>query len=193
MNPILFPLRLVLTGHPKRAARQLRWLYYMRTTSDPLRLHLGCGNRRFPNFINIDCNYSPATDYLGSAGLLPCKNDSVKRIENYHVIEHIPYPAVRAVLEEWFRVLLPGGTLVIECPDLDQTTREYLGGNDERLYSIYGRQRFPGDAHHWGYNLARLKTLLESVGFSDVEGKPPQDYHKENEPLPPCRMPEADN
>ena len=182
MKPLLTFLRMILTGHPKRASRQLRSLYYMRTPGVPLRLHVGCGSRRLPNVINIDCNSSPATDYVADAGQLPCRENSVERIENYHVIEHIPYPAVGGVLAEWFRVLIPRGTLVIECPDLDQAARDYLDGNEERLYSIYGRQRFAGDAHHWGYTAARLKTLLESVGFTDVEAQPPQDHHKENEP-----------
>ncbi|HXI85230.1 MAG TPA: methyltransferase domain-containing protein [Verrucomicrobiae bacterium] len=182
MKHILVFVRLMLTGHPKRAVRHLQSLYYMRTTGDSLRLHIGCGSRRLPGFVNIDRNSSAATDYVADAGHLPCRENSVERIENYHVIEHIPYPAVRGVLMEWFRVLIPGGTLVIECPDFDRASREYLDGNEERLYSIYGRQRFPGDAHHWGYTAARLKTLLESVGFSDMEAQPPQDYHKENEP-----------
>jgi len=49
-------------------------------------------------------------------------------------------------LQECLRALQPGGELVLELPDFDAGVREYLEGNEERLYSIYGRQRFPGDA-----------------------------------------------
>jgi predicted SAM-dependent methyltransferase len=98
------------------------------------------------------------------------------------MIEHIPLPVVRDLFAEWFRVLAPGGRIVIECPDLDRAIQEYLDGKQERLYSIYGRQRFPGDAHHWGYNAKRLRALLESVGFVDAIEKEPQDYHKDSEP-----------
>jgi hypothetical protein len=60
--------------------------------------------------------------------------------------------------------------------------REYLAGNPERLFSVYGRQRFPGDAHHWGYTAASLTQLLREAGFAEVAVVPPQDYHAADEP-----------
>ena len=174
--------RCLITGHPKRALRQARYWLKLRNPQELLRLHIGCGQRRLPGFVNIDRNYSRATDYVGDASKLPCKSATVEQIETYHVIEHIPRPSVQHLLAEWFRVLKPGGNVVIECPDFDQAVREYFDGNEERLYSIYGRQRFPGDAHHWGYNAERLRVLLESVGFTEVVQKEPRDYHKDSEP-----------
>ncbi len=113
---------------------------------------------------------------------LPCPENSVERIETYHVIEHLPHPVVRSGLEHWYRLLTPGGKLILECPDLDKALREYLDGNEERLFNIFGRQRFPGDAHLFGYNASRLCKLLESVGFTEVVQREPRDYHKELEP-----------
>ncbi len=160
----------------------MRSWYRLRYPSAPLRLHIGCGQRRLPDFVNIDCNYSNATDYVGDASSLPCLDNSVERIETYHVIEHIPLPAVSTVLSEWRRVLKRGGCLVLECPDVDQAMREYLAGNDDRLFSVYGRQRFAGDAHYWGYSENSLKRLMESAGFYEVNAVAPQDYHKDTEP-----------
>ena len=77
---------------------------------------------------------------------------------------------------------MPGGKLVTECPDLDQAVRDYLAGNDERLFNIFGRQRFPGDTHLFGFNVPRLRALLESVGFTGVVEGEPEDYHKHLEP-----------
>jgi predicted SAM-dependent methyltransferase len=172
----------LFTGHPRRVIWQLRSWLSLRYPKGPLRLHLGCGQSRLNGFVNIDCNYSAATDYVGDASKLPCPDGSAERIETYHVIEHIPLPIVRSVLTEWRRVLAVGGRLVIECPDLDQAARDYLSGNHECLFSIYGRQRFPGDAHYWGYTPLSLRQLLEKVGFSEVVAAQPQDYHKESEP-----------
>ncbi|CAN0478189.1 unnamed protein product, partial [Discosporangium mesarthrocarpum] len=39
------------------------------------------------------------------------------------------------MLREWARVLKPGGTIVLECPDFDQTVREYIEGNEYRIYN----------------------------------------------------------
>ncbi len=162
--------------------RHVRTGRRLRRARSGLRLHLGCGQRRLPGFINIDHNFSEATDYVSDITRLPCPDGSVERIETYHVIEHIPEPVVRDVLSSWRRLLQPAGVLVIECPDLDADIREYMAGNRERLYSIFGRQRFPGDAHHWGYSAATLTELLEHLGYTNVRSLPPTDYHADKEP-----------
>lgn len=168
--------------HFGRAFNLIRHFFVLRSPTRPLRLHLGCGKRRFEGFVNIDVNYNSATDYVCDVSRLPCPDNSVERIENYHVIEHIPRNRVKETLAEWLRVLRPGGTLVIECPDLDEAMRQYLAGNKERLFSVYGHQRFPGDAHHWGYTDTTLSELLASVGFHNILQLAPQDYHKDIEP-----------
>lgn len=162
--------------------RHLRHYPVLRRPRRPLRLHLGCGKRRLPGFINVDLNISSATDYVSDISKLPCPSGSVERIETYHVIEHIPVTAVEAVLTEWRRVLQPGGVLVIECPDFAAVVDELLAGNSERMFSIFGRQRFRGDAHHWGYTEDTLADLLRRVGFGAVATGTPSDYHTESEP-----------
>jgi predicted SAM-dependent methyltransferase len=175
-------------GAVKHAVRRIRGAIVSARTypklrrGENLRLHLGCGQKRLPGFINIDHNYSPATDYVADIATLPCPPRSVERIETYHVIEHIPVTTVDRVLASWLRMLKPGGTLVIECPDFEADIREFLAGNTERMYSIFGRQRFPGDAHHWGYGASSLSNLLARVGYVDIVSLPPTDYHAELEP-----------
>lgn len=158
------------------AYAQLRW------PKQPLQLHLGCGQRKLPGFVNIDLNWSPATDYTCDISRLPCPDGSVSRIETYHVIEHIPRPRIEHVLREWYRVLRPGGVLVMECPDFSRNLEEMMAGNEERMYSIFGWQRFPGDAHHWGYTVDTLSALVRKIGFAHVNTPPAQDYHSGNEP-----------
>ena len=147
-----------------------------------LRLHLGCGEQRLTGYVNIDRRKTPATDLVCGVEKLPYPDDSVQLIETYHVIEHLPRHDLPAVLGEWYRVLAPGGRLIIECPDFDAAVKEYLVGREERLDSIFGLQRFPGDAHLFGYNLARLKSLLQKVGFVGITQEKAQDYHAEHEP-----------
>jgi len=174
-------IRSILTGHPIRAFRQIYYYVLMRFTKKPLQLHIGCGQRRIKNFINIDRNYSPATDFMANTIRLPCRDGTVDRIETYHVIEHIPRPIVSSVLAEWRRILKVGGCLVIECPDFDEAIKQYISGNQEMLFTIFGRYRFVGDEHCWGYSSHSLKALVESEGFSGTL-HPPTDYHKEGEP-----------
>ena len=70
----------------------------------------------------------------------------------------------------------------MECPDLRSACTEFVAGNSERLFSIFGRQRFPGDAHHWGYTAESLCELLRTVGFTSAMAAPPTDYHAAFEP-----------
>jgi predicted SAM-dependent methyltransferase len=169
-------------GRPVRRAFRSARTYVLLRRGENLRLHLGCGQKRLEGFVNIDRNRSPATDYVGDIARLPCRPGSVERIETYHVIEHIPVTVVDDVLAAWRRMLRPGGVLVVECPDLEADLRELQAGNEERMYSIFGRQRFPGDAHHWGYSERSLRERLERLGFVDVVARPATDYHAASEP-----------
>jgi hypothetical protein len=169
-------------GKPKLALRQLSWQRRLRSPEAPLRLHLGCGQKRLDGYVNIDHNLSPATDFVWDITNLPCSPNTVERIETYHVIEHIPLPMVRPALARWLSILKPGGILVAECPDFRRDCEDFLAGNYERIYSVFGRQRFNGDAHFFGYTEQSLCDLLISTGFSSTAAMPPSDYHSNTEP-----------
>ncbi|MCW2682651.1 MAG: tetratricopeptide repeat domain with UbiE methylase [Blastococcus sp.] len=168
--------------NPVQVPRQLRARRRLRNADQPLHLHLGCGKRRMRGYINIDQHASGATDYVGDILELPVAPETVERIETYHVIEHLPHRLAPVAVERWHQWLEPGGVLVMECPDFDQGVRDYLDGAEERIFSIYGHQRFDGDAHLFGYNEARLVKLCTDAGFRKAEIVPPQDYHAASEP-----------
>lgn len=148
----------------------------------PLCLHLGCGENRFKGYINIDWRKTRATDLICDIKKLPYPDNSVALIETYHVIEHLPKHDLPKALKEWYRVLTPGGRLIVECPDFDEAVKEYINGNEKRIDNIFGLQRFPGDTHLFGYNFKRLKKLLGWAGFRDIQKRESQDYHTKDEP-----------
>jgi len=147
-----------------------------------LKLHLGCGNIRLNSYVNVDHRLTKATDMICDVRKLPWPENSVDEIVSFHVIEHITLKQAACALKEWHRVLKKNGKLVIECPDFDQTVREYLDGDSERIYNVYGRDRFSGDLHQFGYNFPRLKKILEEIGFRNVLQRPSTDYHSKYEP-----------
>ena len=147
-----------------------------------LKLHMGCGSKRLDGYINIDWRKTVATDLVCDIRKLPYPDNSVDIIETYHVIEHLPRHHLPGTLLNWFRILTPGGSLIIECPDLDRSVSRYLQGEDKQLDAIFGHQRFKGDYHLFGYNFKRLSSLLKDAGFINVSEKTPRDYHTKSWP-----------
>ncbi len=148
----------------------------------PLRLHLGCGERHLDGYVNIDFRKTCATDLVCDIRRLPYPSGSVAAIETYHVIEHLARHDFPKALGVWYQMLVVGGRLIIECPDFDGAVKEYVEGNEKRIDNIFGLQRFPGDAHQFGYNFERLREVLREAGFKEIERSEPLDYHAKDEP-----------
>jgi glycosyltransferase involved in cell wall biosynthesis/predicted SAM-dependent methyltransferase len=94
----------------------------------------------------------------GSAFDLPFKNASFDCLISSQVIEHIPFD--EALFREMWRVLEPGGTLVIGTPD-------YATLGWRIIEPIYGRL-MPGgyrDEHVTHYTRESLTTVLVRQGF----------------------------
>lgn len=147
-----------------------------------IKLHLGCGHKHFDKYVNMDLWLNEAVDVVGDITKLPWPDGAATVVESYHVIEHLPHPRVPAVLKEWYRVLEPGGLLVLEAPHFDEAVKEYLAGNESRIENIFGHQRFLGDAHMFGYTPQRLIRLLEQAGFKNFRQTPPQSSQTQEEP-----------
>jgi len=161
----------------------LKFRYKLRMVNKaPLKLHLGCGDRHFEGYVNIDLRKTRATDLVCDIIKLPYPNDSSEFLEIYHVVEHIPRHDLPKALREWHRILMDKGKLIIECPDFDKAVKEYIEGNEKRIDNIFGLQRFNGDAHYYGYNFKSLAKLLREAGFRDIQNKEPQDPHSKEEP-----------
>jgi len=148
----------------------------------PLKLHLGCGNRYLEGFVNIDWRKTSATDLVCDIKRLPFPDQTIESIESYHVLEHLPRHDVKDTLKRWRRLLMPGGTLIIEIPDFDEIVRRYLAGDDSQLDGIFGLQRFTGDFHLFGYNRNRFMALLKQAGFYEIREEMPKDYHAKDWP-----------
>lgn len=86
---------------------RLRYKVGQRADED-LRLHLGCGQKHFDAYLNVDLWITDATDVISDITSLPWPDDSTTIIESYHVIEHISHKKIKDTLKEWRRVLKPG-------------------------------------------------------------------------------------
>ncbi len=79
-------------------------------------LDVGCGVRKYPGAIGIDRNPATAADALWDLDRVPYpfRDGVFDRIVAIHVIEHVS--DVMAAMEEFHRLLRPGGRVRIETP-----------------------------------------------------------------------------
>ena len=81
---------------------------------------------------------------------------------------------VAAALEEWARVLLPGGALFLAVPNLDALAGLYVNASlspTEKVFvmrMLYGGQVDDHDFHKVGFDEALLAQLLSACGFCEV-------------------------
>lgn len=150
-----------------------------------MKLHLGCGSNTLTGYTNCDILPGPGVDVTCSAVSLPFSARSCDEVLAEHLIEHLTYYEFNRMMAECARVLSPGGRLVLECPDLLEVCRGFVGASEYQRYEsnqghwpfitqLYGHQRgrsedeIRSQVHKSGYTFQRLEAVLVGLGFADV-------------------------
>jgi predicted SAM-dependent methyltransferase len=146
---------------------------FQQNMGEPIRLHLGCGAREIPNFVHIDIMDAAHVDICHKVDNLPFPDNTASLIYVSHVLEHFGRFEVEGVLQEWRRVLVPGGVLRLAVPDFAAVVEMYSteGLNDGLsglMGLVCGGQRNPYDFHKIIFDEPFLTHLLHKVGFSEV-------------------------
>jgi len=133
-----------------------------------MKLHLGCGKKILPGYINIDAQNTG--DVQCDIRKLEYDDSSIDEIYSSHVLEHFGRHEVKSVLKEWSRVIKPGGKIYIAVPDIESAISYYnKTGNIEALYGqFWGGQRNKYDHHNFGFTFKTLSEILESCGFENT-------------------------
>jgi SAM-dependent methyltransferase len=136
-----------------------------------IRLNVGAGDKYLPGFCNIDRHGHQ--DINSDAFPLPFPTDHADELWAIHLLEHLPRRDASPVLTEWFRVLKPGGKLVLELPCLDKIAKLIVKGEKNIRLTVMGifgdpRDPKPDMMHQWCWSEAELTEALCSVGFERV-------------------------
>lgn len=143
-------------------------------------LHLGCGFAYINGFCNIDASRIVPCDITARIDKLNLAAGTVDVIYASHVFEHVPWRRGPDILAEWFRVLKPGGRLLVLVPDIERLFRIYLDNLPEyqsepgrfhadRAHNIvYGGQSNRFDYHYQGWSMTSLSTVLREIGFNNI-------------------------
>ena len=136
-----------------------------------IKLHLGCYDRKIPDFVNIDIRSDVNPDIVDDVFTLNAiKDNSVDLIYACHVLEHGDYKETELALKRWYSVLKPGGILRLAVPDMEAHFAHYYYHRDLRLLhsTFWGSQKHPYDYHKNGWDFNKLKKDLKSAGFASV-------------------------
>jgi len=106
---------------------------------------------------------------------------SATRVYLGHVLEHVWWPDIPALLAQVRDVLTPGGMVLVTGPDMVRLIRRYGLGEEpwwlvEQAMEHADRTDpdWPGASHKWDCHEARLVGALELAGFADVT--PTEDF-----------------
>ena len=137
-----------------------------------MRIHVGCGQVYKKGYVNIDIFDTTVADRIMSAYHLEFPDDSASQVECMHTIEHLGATKSIYALAEFFRVLKPGGVLLLETPDIEAAIANFLkNGEAQRkllmnwIYGLYS----PGMGHRYCFPKELLSRMLKEAGFTDIQ------------------------
>lgn len=152
-----------------------------------IKLNLGSGGIEVPGYLSVD-KYDYRASIIMDVFDMELPDCSVQEILASHLFEHTnPYGAMD-LLRKWFKVLKPGGKLIMELPNLEELCKEFLKGDKWAKYGvancIYGsvnsKDGTVGEItapHLFGWWPEIMVEHLAWAGFSDIVILPEQIPH----------------
>lgn len=160
------------------------------------KLEVGSGNRPTPGYLHCDVNPSlPDLDFVCPMHQIPVEDNRFDEVRTVHVIEHVDYKTGLRALQEWYRVLKPGGMCYIDTPNLRRNVKLYLERDkswmedfnilhpsEQEMVSINGvpnktlwvnfkmfSTSDPWNTHYINYDADLLPLMCRNVGFTRTE------------------------
>lgn len=137
-------------------------------------LNVGSGQRKFTSTPEVEwCNVDKISrpghepDWIEDGAHLPCESETADYFFLHHVLEHFGCGEAEGLIKEAFRVLKPGGSLIVCVPDMGALANGWLTGKiNTQIYmtNVYGAYMGDeADRHKWGYTGGSLIKFIGSV------------------------------
>ena len=158
-----------------------RYLLHAPPVNDAIHLHLGCGTKYLPGFLNIDGNPFHKIDvWLDVRNGLPFRSNSVDSIYSTHMFEHFYPDELMPLLRECVRVLKNGGGIRLVVPSLESAIAAYAQKRSDwfddsfprHFDSLGGRFSnflFCDGQHRTAFDFSYMTEALRKAGFPEVE------------------------
>jgi len=143
-----------------------------------IRLEIGAGKAPREGYVHNDTNKFDHIEYVCNAWEIPLPPNSVLEVLAAGVVEHLTRSQVGSFLREAHRLLVPGGVLQFDVPDIRAWCRylcDYFNGRkvpfsvDHIFANFWGWQRWLGDEHKWGWTKENMCRELLKAGFDEFD------------------------
>lgn len=152
-----------------------------RAPNGGLRVNLGCGAKPKPGFLGVDLGEHTAADVRMDvlAYLASLPDRSVAEVYSRHMLEHLDPPALRTLIEQLDRVLMPGGAMQIIVPHFsnpyfhsDPTHRQAFGVHSFSYLCETSclHRKVPAYASVKGWHLAAVRVGFVPMGRPRILG-----------------------
>jgi FkbM family methyltransferase len=155
-----------------------------------IKLNLGSGGVPYKGYLSVDM-YDRRAHVQMDITKLDFDDNSVTEILASHVFEHLnPYHSI-AILEDWLRVLKPGGKLIMEMPDIEGLCKRFVTASTGERYgilnAIYGSVNTTDvggpdnitSPHLFGWWRQSLWDHMTNAGFTNIQFMEEQIPHPE--------------
>jgi predicted SAM-dependent methyltransferase len=173
-------VRLINLLSPQRRKKIAQW-----KKTDNLAIHLGCGKRIMPGWVNVDGGSYEGIDLQWDLrDRFPFENSSAKMIYTEHTLEHFHKHEAVDFLRECYRILEPGGRIRVGVPDAEiylcayaqNKTQffgslQHLGGATvplETPIDVINQMFRMGGHHHFAWDYQALALSLVTLGYQDI-------------------------
>lgn len=163
----------------------------------PRTANLGAGGDISPYDVNVDLRKGAQIDFVCDVRSLPeAWTDQFDLVKSSHCLEHISHIDTEHTLQEWVRILKPGGTMVLNVPDMMWACKQIIeNGGEISTYMqgvIWGDQgntywnqdpyggthegrflpwSFENNTHKNGFTAKSLGLLMQKAGLVNVNGE----------------------
>lgn len=135
-------------------------------------LHLGCGDVILPApFENMDIRKYPGVQHQGEVYPLTKFSDGTfDMVYSSHVLEHFKRAETQDILNEWVRVLKPGGLLRISVPSLEKLIEIYESCEDisSVIGPFMGGQTYEQNFHYMLFDKSSLTNFMKTAGLEAI-------------------------
>jgi predicted SAM-dependent methyltransferase len=141
-------------------------------------LHLGCGQNILPApFENCDIRDIKGVNHVGPIFPLEFEDNKYDLIYASHILEHFSRNECQDVLNDWVRVLKPGGVLRLSVPSYPNLKRIYEISKDidDVLGPLMGGQTYEENVHYNAFDETNLLDYMKNAGLEAIH---PWDFRR---------------